>query len=95
MKDGFGREIRCESTGKICYTEREAGEILNMPKRHSHSNEIPKRKYFCEKCGCYHLTHQTFYKSDKPQREFRQKLRELIIFENNRAWREEYSFIGA
>ena len=98
MKDGFGRDLRCESTGKICYTEREAGIALNEAKKHHYSDdntskEIPKRKYYCEKCGCYHLTHQTFYKSNKPQREFRQKLRALIAFEDDRAWREEYRLL--
>ncbi len=93
MKDDFGRDLRCKSTGKICYTEREAGNALNGAKKGGHANEIPKRKYYCSKCGCYHLTHYSFYKSDKPQREFRRKLRNIIAFEDDRAWHEEYRLL--
>jgi len=57
------------------------------------ANEIPKRKYYCSKCGCYHLTHYSFYKSDKPQREFRRKLRNIIAFEDDRTWHEEYRLL--
>ncbi|MBP5407145.1 hypothetical protein J6Z19_08385 [bacterium] len=101
MKNNFGKDIICESEGKICYTKREAGNAINEAKKHHYSGEsnsakkIPVRKYFCKKCGCYHLTHLTFYKSDKPQRGFKHRLRELIAFENDRAWCEERSLLYA
>lgn len=53
----------CQFTGKRCYTEREAGATLNnlLKGRGMRSakkkRNIPKRKYYCDKCGFYHLTH--------------------------------------
>lgn len=52
----------CEETGKICYSERKAGEILNSMKYHKQKNRRiskgtrPCRKYFCYYCNSYHLT---------------------------------------
>lgn len=61
--------------GKVCYTEREAGNVINSAKkgrrgyRHggpvnvrSGRKEIPKRKYFCRDCGMWHVTHFSYYK---------------------------------
>ena len=96
MKDDSGRDLRCENEGKICYTKREAGNALNGAKKCGcRAKNMPKRSYYCEECGCYHLTHYSFYKSNKAQRKFKQKLREIIDFENERAWREEYSSLSA
>jgi len=67
-------EIRyCE--GKRCYTEREAGEVINSAKRgrsgHRHGDRvnvragrknIPKRKYPCKICGMWHVTHYSYFK---------------------------------
>lgn len=57
----------CPACGKRCYSERQAGYILNSLKRH-HSNdhlgrnkEVPRRKYFCRDCGNFHLTHMSKY----------------------------------
>lgn len=53
----------CAVSGKICLSEREAGEVINNAKRHhdhrsySNSTSIPRRKYFCKDCGAYHVTH--------------------------------------
>lgn len=61
--------------GKICYCEREAGTIVNSAKRgrggHRHGGRvnvrpgrknIPKRKYYCNDCGMWHVTHYSYYK---------------------------------
>jgi hypothetical protein len=52
----------CEPTGKICYSQREAGIMLNSLKnsRHRWNNRnkiIPLRSYRCEYCNTFHLTH--------------------------------------
>ncbi len=71
MKDLSGNDIRCFAEGKICYTEREAGIVINNAKRHHYGNDvkrgknIPKRKYFCNVCGFYHLTHYKYFADDK------------------------------
>ena len=61
--------------GKICYTEREAGAIINGAHKgrsgYRHGDRvnnragrknIPKRKYFCLGCGMWHVTHYSYYK---------------------------------
>ena len=45
----------CMSTGKVCYSRRDAGVALARCK-HSKSNRIPRRIYYCKECGWYHLT---------------------------------------
>lgn len=67
MKDLFGNDIRCYTECKVCYTEREAGSILNNTSRHNkfRGKNIPKRKYFCAACGFYHLTHYKYFADDK------------------------------
>lgn len=53
--------------GKVCYTEAEAGRFLNV-KKYGHSNlrtrhmiskgkNTVKRKYKCNICNWWHLTH--------------------------------------
>ena len=101
MKDDFGKDVICESEGKICYTKREAGNAINRAKQHYHSDEsnaskdIPKRKYYCEKCGHYHLTSQAVYRNqnDKLQKKYRYKKEKLRERENKYDWREEYSLL--
>lgn len=76
MKTADGTYVMCIFTGKICYTEREAGIVINGCKRHiylgqgrcgksSHgtgsSKAIPRRKYYCKECGFYHVTHKALY----------------------------------
>lgn len=74
MKTFEGNNVTCEMTGKVCYTEREAGVVINNSKRHVHvgchrwikadrgnSKNIPRRKYFCKDCGFYHVTHLALY----------------------------------
>lgn len=63
---------RCSRTGKVCYTERDAGEMLNrtrdkryIKRKHLNSKNAPRRKYRCEFCGWWHLTHQPFYKNNR------------------------------
>lgn len=58
------REI-CEKTGKICYSRKSAGEIVNSLKSHPMGRrqkspvrkKIPIRYYFCRFCKSYHTTH--------------------------------------
>lgn len=68
MKNEFGNTLYCELYGKICYTLREASEVVGSSKRHVHcghksakkrmSKYTPQRKYYCKACGYYHLTHR-------------------------------------
>lgn len=66
------------SCGKRCYTERAAGVAINKCKKHRRSktrarerefssNGVPKRKYFCDICGFWHLTSMPAY-SEKGSR---------------------------
>ena len=79
MKTEEGTYVMCIFTGKICYTEREAGIVINGCKRHvylgqgrsgksSHgtgsTKAIPRRKYYCKDCGYYHVTHIKNYRTD-------------------------------
>lgn len=60
MKDDNGNYIKCEATGKVCYTQYEAfGVIASCRRRHSKTRKdkkIPKRMYYCRICQRYHLT---------------------------------------
>ena len=50
---------KCSFEGKRCYSQKEANALVNMArKRHwtDKAKYIPKRAYYCRKCGCYHLT---------------------------------------
>ncbi|MFA5658744.1 MAG: hypothetical protein WC900_05610 [Oscillospiraceae bacterium] len=84
MEDEKKKTEICPETGKICYSEREASEIINRLHRgmtyinkdgrkakikYSAKN-IPKRKYFCTYCGTYHLTHLPYYKHYKEKKEY-------------------------
>ena len=79
MRTEEGTYVMCIFTGKICYTEREAGHVINSCKKHvylghgrcgksSHgtgsSKAIPRRKYYCKDCGYYHVTHKALYDTD-------------------------------
>ena len=77
MRDEDGNPIRC-SCGKVCYTEREAGMFLNgVRKRHKSrsirrmvcsNNDTVKRKFHCEICGYWHLTHWRQYNVDRKRK---------------------------
>lgn len=76
MKTVEGNNIQCSYTGKICYTQREAGMVINDCKKHrfygkhsvkvgfGNSKSIPRRKYYCKDCGYYHITHLPLYGRD-------------------------------
>lgn len=77
MKTVEGINITCVNTGKVCYTEREAGVVINNCRKHVHagshrwikadhsnSKNIPRRKCYCKDCGYYHVTHKALYDFD-------------------------------
>lgn len=81
MKDFIGdfgqSKIKYCICGKQCYTKREAGEQLSRLKGHRTSSHIgrgntkPKRSYYCNDCGYYHVTHYGMQKKKKgPLKEF-------------------------
>lgn len=47
----------CERTGKVCYSQKEAGKQVHGAMRHSSKKQVPLRSYMCKYCGTYHLTH--------------------------------------
>ena len=59
----YGQKKICQRSGKVMLTKREAGSQLNSLKGHRTSSHIgrgtnkPKRAYFCDYCGMYHVTH--------------------------------------
>lgn len=69
MKNFDGSYIRCNVSGKVCYSEKEAGSVINSCKKHYYSSRqkthkktfskksIPQRKYYCKDCNYFHLTH--------------------------------------
>lgn len=92
MKDDFGRDLRCESEGKICYSKKEAGTAINGAKHHGNrAKKIPKRMYPCKECGHYHLTSQavSHNQSNRLKQKYRYKKEKLRKRENKYDWREE------
>lgn len=50
----------CNATGKICYSRRDSGSLVNdFRKGHNKrfGGHVPLRAYFCVDCGCWHTTH--------------------------------------
>ena len=96
MKDDFGRDLRCESEGKICYSKKEAGTAINGAKHHGNrAKKIPKRMYPCKECGHYHLTSQKSEKGCCSKQVYDQKRNKIIALEYKKLWREEYRFLCA
>lgn len=57
----------CPVEGKICYSEREAGTILNYSKKSHYKSSSKKRlvrKYRCNACGTWHLTSMPYLTDD-------------------------------
>lgn len=52
MRTSDGNKIRCWSAGKICYTEREAGAVINNARRHHYGNDDKRGKHI-PKCKFY------------------------------------------
>lgn len=54
----------CEETGKRCYSQKEAGNIIRLchttRRKRNYGKKVPARSYFCQFCKTYHVTH---YKS--------------------------------
>ena len=84
MKDQNQNDIICFQEHKICYTEREAGSIVNACKRHNYSNwgvgqkNKPMRKYYCKDCGFYHVSHLKSYVFEAKQ--FKHRDREFYVY---------------
>lgn len=61
MSEKIAEEQRCAVTGKICYSKKEAGNVMHYLKRKRNlphrGQNIPQRLYYCNDCGAYHLTH--------------------------------------
>jgi hypothetical protein len=59
----------CSFTHKICYSQKEAGNIIRSTKRNrkiKHRNQnIPQRSYYCRHCGAFHLTHYRNFHTSK------------------------------
>lgn len=55
----------CSVTGKICYSRKEAGNILAAAHRGKKGKYIPQRAYLCEYCETYHLTSHKSYRKKK------------------------------
>lgn len=59
----------CAIQHKICYSRREASEILNSLRHHKIKNvrinkgKIPSRAYYCRFCSSYHLTSKSAYRN--------------------------------
>ena len=48
--------------GKICYSRKDAGTIVNScirGHRRSRAKYVPCRVYLCHLCGTYHTTHMS------------------------------------
>ena len=94
MKDDFGRDLKCESEGKICYSKKEAGTAINGAKHHGNrAKKIPKRMYPCKECGFYHLTSQKSEKKSCSKYNYDLKRNKIKAFEYKKLWREEYSLL--
>lgn len=79
MKDENQNDVICFQENKICYTEREAGKIVNGCKRHNYNSwgvqrkYKPMRKYFCRDCGFFHVSHLKSYASEAKQIKHRER----------------------
>ena len=84
MKDQTQNDIICFQEQKICYTEREAGIIINTCKRHNYNSRgvrskyKPMRKYRCKDCGFYHVSHLKSYVHDP--KEFKHRERDFYAY---------------
>ena len=50
----------CPVTGKVSYSQKEAGCVINDVKKfknHNRGKNITQRCYKCQFCGYWHLTH--------------------------------------
>ncbi|MCR5764747.1 MAG: ABC transporter substrate-binding protein [Treponema sp.] len=86
MKDVNGNSIICEESNKICYTQKEAGFIINSCRRHGYKSwgleqkNKPMRKYFCNSCGFWHTTHHKTYIGKKPKSKRLKILMSAMLF---------------
>lgn len=67
----------CSSSGKRCYSGKDANIVLSKAKGHkTKKKKIPTRKYYCSDCGYYHLTSKAYsidhsdYRSSKKHKKY-------------------------
>lgn len=59
---------KCDFEGKCCYSLKDANTLINAARKRHWDNEakhIPRRAYFCSKCGYYHLTKMVKHDGNK------------------------------
>lgn len=86
MKDLNGNPKICERTQKICYTQKEAGLIINRCRKHGYKKwgveqkNKPMRKYHCEFCKCWHTSHYKSYFGNNPKNKKLKVLMSAVLF---------------
>ncbi len=58
----------CHYEDKKCYTKADAQSVIEACSYKNHKQRqknVPRRCYYCEQCGYYHLTHIVAPKVDK------------------------------
>ena len=86
MKDLNGNPKICERTQKICYTQKEAGLIINSCRKHGYKKwgveqkNNPMRKYHCEFCKCWHTSHYKSYFGNNPKNKKLKVLMSAVLF---------------
>ena len=65
----------CHYEDKKCYTKADAEGVIPMCNRKNHrqrQKNVPRRMYYCEQCGYYHLTHIIAEKHVRFEERFKQ-----------------------
>lgn len=64
----------CSTSHKRCYQKKDAQYTVNLAnKKHwkNRPSKIPKRIYYCNDCGYYHLTKEVVYNEGRDKRKAR------------------------
>ena len=91
MKKDSGELKKICENGKVCFSEREALKTIKIAmKHHKHHghDQIPKRAYYCSRCGCFHVSHFTSYQSQSTKN-YNEKRQNLLEYEAEKLWRDE------
>jgi hypothetical protein len=69
--------ILCPQTGKRCYSQKEANNVIHHSRNTKGKKMTPRRAYFCPYCKNYHLTHyKSFQKGGKTTKQWYRKAKE-------------------